>query len=124
MYSRTLLDHFMNPRNVGEVRDLHGVGRVKSRTCQDLLEITVHVGEDGALTTGFRAQACSACIAAASMLTELVNEGRLDAAAARSVDLEQLVERLDGVPEAKLRCVEMSPIALDRALRDAGSPPS
>jgi len=121
MYSQTLLDHFLRPRNVGRVEVVHGEGRVKSRVCQDLLEITLRIGADGALEARFRAQACSACIAGASMLTELVNAGRLDEPRARAIDGAFLARELAGVPSSKRRCVELAIVALDRALSDAAS---
>ncbi|MCO4772064.1 MAG: iron-sulfur cluster assembly scaffold protein [Deltaproteobacteria bacterium] len=108
----------MNPRNVGQVPGFAGVGRARSRFCDDRLEITVSLS-DGVVTAGFRAQACSACIAAASMLTELVNREPHDDAAARAIELSTLAEALDAVPEEKLRCVRLAPVALARALDDA-----
>lgn len=118
MYSSTTLDHFLNPRHVGQVRGFVGVGRARSRSCDDRLEITVAF--DGAeIRAGFRAQACSACIAAASMLTELVNG--VSHAAARGIDVQQLAAALDDIPEDKLRCVRLAPVALARALDDAAA---
>ncbi len=120
MYSATTLDHFMHPRNVGRADGYIGVGRARSRFCDDRLEITVAM-EAGRLVTGFRAQACSACIAAASMLTEMVNTQAVQVADARSITLDQLAAALDSVPEEKLRCVKLAPVALSRALDDAAT---
>ena len=118
MYSPTTLDHFMHPRNVGRVEGHSGTGRARSRFCDDRLEITVAL-RDGVVRAGFRAQACSACIAAASMLTQLVNDSPHDIDAARAIDLDTLAEALVDVPEEKLRCVRLAPVALSRALDDA-----
>lgn len=120
LYSELALDHFLHPRNVGQVPDFQGLGRVKSTVCQDLLEITVRREASGALVTGFRAQACSACIAAASLLTEWVNEAGLDEAAARAIDAAALARKLGGMPAGKRPCVAMAPVALARALDGIG----
>ncbi len=119
MYSPRLLDHFLRPRNVGRTEVVHGEGHVRSRICQDLLEITVRLGEGGHVEARFRAQGCSACIAGASALTELVNEGGFDELRARAIDGSRLARELDGVPAAKRRCVELAVVALGRALDDA-----
>jgi nitrogen fixation NifU-like protein len=116
LYSEVALDHFLNPRNVGQVPSFEGIGRVKSSVCQDLLEVTVRREVDGALVTAFRAQACSACIAAASLLTEWVNGERLAEPAARAIDAPALTRRLGGMPAGKRPCVAMAPVALARAL--------
>ena len=118
MYSATTLDHFMNPRNVGRVEGYSGTGRARSRFCDDRLEVTVAL-HDGVVRTGFRAQACSACIAAASMLTQMVNDKPHNIDAARAIDLDTLAKALMDVPEEKLRCVRLAPVALSRALDDA-----
>ncbi|MCO4773019.1 MAG: iron-sulfur cluster assembly scaffold protein [Deltaproteobacteria bacterium] len=118
MYSPTTLDYFMHPRNVGRVDEYDGVGRARSRFCDDRLEITVAV-RAGAVRAGFRAQACSACIAAASMLTDLVNARPHSPAEARAIDLPTLAAAMVAVPEEKLRCVRLAPVALARALDDA-----
>lgn len=118
MYSPTTLDHFMHPRNVGRVEGHSGTGRARSRFCDDRLEITVAL-RGGVVRAGFRAQACSACIAAASMLTQLVNDSPHDIDAARAIDLDALADALVDVPEEKLRCVRLAPVALNRALDDA-----
>ncbi len=116
LYSEVALDHFLNPRNVGQVEGFEGLGRVKSTVCQDLLEVTVRRAEGGALVTGFRAQACSACIAAASLLTAWVNDEKLAEPAARAIDAAALTARLGGMPASKRPCVAMAPVALARAL--------
>ena len=119
VYSPTTLDHFLNPRHVGQAAGFVGVGRARSRVCDDRLEITVAF-EDGQPRIGFRAQACSACIAAASMLASLVNAG-LDRDAARAIDTAQLASALGEVPADKLRCVHLAPVAFARALDDAAA---
>ncbi len=118
MYSPTTLDHFMHPRNVGRVDGYSGTGRARSRFCDDRLEITVAL-RDGVVRAGFRAQACSACIAAASMITQMVNDSPHDIDTARAIDLDTLAEALVDVPQEKLRCVRLAPVALSRALDDA-----
>jgi nitrogen fixation NifU-like protein len=121
VYSTTTLEHFLRPRNVGRVPGFAGIGRARSRFCDDRLEITVAL-PDGHVTAGFRAQACSACIAAASMLTEMVNASPHDPSAARQITAEQLARALREIPEEKLRCVRLAPVALGRALDDALAP--
>ena len=116
LYSEAALDHFLNPRNVGQLEGYEGLGRVKSTVCQDLLEITVRREASGALITAFRAQGCSACIAAASLLTAWVNDDGLDEVAARAIDAAAITHRLGGMPAAKRPCVAMAPVALARAL--------
>lgn len=118
MYSPTTVDHFMHPRNVGRLPHASGTGRARSRSCDDRLEITVE-WVDGVLRCAFRAQGCSACIAAASVLTEMVNNAPHSEEAARAIDRDVLAAALDSVPADKLRCVALAPVALGRALDDA-----
>ena len=116
MYSRTVLDHFANPRNVGVLEDADGYARLKSSLHDDLIDLYIKV-EDGRIADiAFRTFGCVAAIASSSMTTELAKGLSLEEAAQISED--QVVEALDGLPENKIKCSVLAPEALRQALAD------
>jgi nitrogen fixation NifU-like protein len=113
MYNETVLHHFQNPRNVGEIKDANGIGIYMSEFCGDITKfwITVH---DGTITDAtYRTQGCAASIACGSVLTELVQNKPVTEAL--RITKHDIIAALDGLPEQKIHCSVLA----DDALKDA-----
>lgn len=114
MYSEITLDHFHNPRHVGEVEGATGHSRRENPVCGDVAEFWVRVGEGRLDEVGFRAFGCAAAIASCSMLADLVTGLPLDEA--RALDSARLVEALGGLPRAKIHGAALAVDTLREAL--------
>ncbi len=115
-YGKTVLDHFVNPRNAGELEDPDGVGEAGDPGCGDAVRITIRVEDDRIADIGFLAFGCPAAIAVCSALTEFARGRTLDEAVEMS-DLE-VSEALGGLPEQKLHCSTMAIGALRASVKD------
>lgn len=114
--SSILLDHFLNPRNVGDVPEADGVGEVGAVSCGDVLRISIKV-RDGQITDArFRAYGCGTAIATSSMATEMVQGRTLDEASKFSN--EALSAALGGIPAAKAHCPVLAEEAVKAAVAD------
>jgi nitrogen fixation NifU-like protein len=120
-YSEIVLDHFENPRNVGEVTATAATAVVESRDCGDRMKLSLRVSEDGIITEArFRAFGCVAAIAASSMTTELLRGRDLDSAAALTD--RQVAEALGGLPPSKVHCSVMAREAIREAIKNYRAP--
>ena len=118
VYGRTVMDHFLEPRNLGLLRDYDGLGAVGDPSCGDYLELTLKLDGGGVIThTGFLVRGCTGAIATSSMVTELAR-GRTADQASRLTD-EDVIEALGGLPEAKRHCSLLGIRALRLAVTDA-----
>ncbi|MDA8156471.1 MAG: Fe-S cluster assembly scaffold protein NifU [Actinomycetota bacterium] len=116
MYSEKLMDHFTNPRNVGEIPNADGIGEEGNPTCGDVMKISIKV-EDGKITDAkFRTFGCGAAIAVSSMVTEMVKGKTLDEALA--ITKEAVAAELGGLPPQKMHCSNLGADALRRAIED------
>ncbi|MDA8175247.1 MAG: Fe-S cluster assembly scaffold protein NifU [Nitrospiraceae bacterium] len=116
MYSEKLMDHFTNPRNVGEIPNADGIGEEGNPTCGDVMKISIKV-EDGRITDAkFRTFGCGAAIAVSSMVTEMVKGKTLDEALA--ITKEAVAAELGGLPPQKMHCSNLGADALRRAIED------
>lgn len=116
MYSAKVMDHFMNPRNVGEMPDADGVGMEGNPTCGDAMEIFIKVENDRIVDAKFRTFGCGAAIAVSSMVTEMVKGKTLDEAL--SISKEAVAAELDGLPPQKMHCSNLGADALRKAIED------
>jgi nitrogen fixation NifU-like protein len=116
MYNDKVMDHFTNPRNVGEIQEADGAGQVGNPVCGDVMRITIKV-EDGRIADiKFRTFGCGAAIATSSMVTELVKGMTLDDAL--KVSNKAVAEALGGLPTQKMHCSNLAADALHRAIED------
>lgn len=116
MYSEKVMEHFMNPRNVGEVEDADGVGEVGNPTCGDLMKISIKVENDVLTDIKFQTFGCGAAIATSSMITELAKGKTLDEAL--EITRDDVALELDGLPPIKLHCSNLAADALKAAIED------
>ncbi|MGC9436279.1 MAG: Fe-S cluster assembly scaffold protein NifU [Methanomicrobiales archaeon] len=115
-YSDTVMDHFMNPRNMGEIEDADGVGEVGNPTCGDIMRIYIRV-EDGRIAdVGFKTFGCGAAIASSSMATELVRGKTLEDA--WEISNRAVAEALEGLPPRKLHCSVLAEEGIHAAIND------
>ncbi len=115
-YNDTVMDHFTNPRNVGEVRDADGVGQVGNPACGDIMKISLRVKDDRIEEVKFKTFGCGAAIANSSMMTEMVKGKSVgDAAALKNTDI---AEALGGLPPIKMHCSSLAADALHAAIED------
>lgn len=116
MYSKTVLDHFSNPRNVGVIEDADGYARVESPVHNDLIDLYIQVKEGKLVDIKYRVRGCVAAIASTSMASEIALGLPLDEAMALTAD--QVAEALGGLPESKVACSVLAPSALRQAIQD------
>ena len=116
MYSEKVMDHFTNPRNVGEIEDASGVGTVGNAKCGDIMRIFLKI-EDGIITdVKFKTFGCGAAIATSSMATEMVKGKSLEEAL--KLTNKAVAEALDGLPPVKMHCSVLAEEALRSAISD------
>jgi len=117
MYNDKVMDHFTNPRNVGEVEDASGVGEVGNPTCGDIMRISIKVSDTGIIEdVKFKTFGCGAAIATSSMVTELVKGKTLEEAL--EVTNMAVAEALGGLPPVKMHCSNLAADALHKAIED------
>ena len=116
MYSEKVMDHFMNPRNVGEMPDADGIGMEGNPTCGDAMQLFIKVENDRIVDAKFRTFGCGAAIAVSSMITEMVKGKTLDEA--MSMSKEAVANELGGLPPQKMHCSNLGADALKKAIED------
>ena len=116
MYSEKVLDHFTNPRNVGEIENANGVGTVGNAKCGDIMQIFLDVEDDIIKDVKFKTFGCGAAVATSSMVTEMVKGKTIEEAL--KVTNAAVAEALDGLPEAKLHCSNLAADAVHAAIKD------
>ncbi|MDG6224665.1 MAG: iron-sulfur cluster assembly scaffold protein [Candidatus Thermoplasmatota archaeon] len=113
-YSKKVMEHFTNPRNVGTVDDADGIGTVGNPVCGDMMEISLKV-EDGRIEDiKFRTFGCASAIATTSMLTEIIKGKTIEEA--ENISWDDVVKSLDGLPPVKVHCSHLAIDGLRKAL--------
>lgn len=116
MYSEKVMDHFSNPRNVGEIENADGVGTVGNPACGDIMKLSIKVEGDIIKDVKFKTFGCGAAIATSSMVTELVKGKSL--LEAEEISNATVAEALDGLPPVKQHCSNLAADALHAAIED------
>ena len=115
-YSKKVMDHFMNPRNVGEIEDADGVGTVGNPACGDIMKMYLKVENDVIVDAKFKTFGCGAAIATSSMATEMIKGKTIDEAL--KVTNSAVTEALGGLPKVKRHCSVLAEQALQSSLDD------
>ena len=115
MYSEKVLDHFKNPRNVGELENADAEGTVGNPVCGDMMTMYIKVKDDKIEDVTFKTFGCGAAIATSSMTTELAKGKTLDEAL--KITREDVAEALDGLPPVKMHCSNLAADALHEAIK-------
>jgi nitrogen fixation NifU-like protein len=115
-YSEKVMDHFANPRNVGEISDADGVGEVGNPVCGDMMTFYIKVKDDKLEDVKFKTFGCGAAIAVSSMVAEMAKGKTLDEA--MRLTNEQVAEALGGLPPNKMHCSNLGADALHKAIEN------
>jgi len=115
-YSDKVMDHFMHPRNMGEIEDADGVGEVGNPACGDVMKLYLKIENEQIVDAKFKTFGCGAAIASSSMTTELIKGKTIDEAI--KLSNEAVAEALGGLPPAKQHCSVLAEEALRAALDD------
>ena len=116
IYSEKVMDHFSNPRNVGEIPDADAVGEVGNAVCGDIMKMYLKIEDDVIVDVKFKTFGCGAAIATSSMATELIKGKTIKEAL--ELTNKAVVEALDGLPPAKLHCSVLAEEAVKSAIAD------
>ena len=116
LYRDTVMDHFMNPRNAGEIENPDGVGEVGNPLCGDMMTFYIKVDEGRLSEVKYKTFGCGAAIAVSSMISELAVGRTLEEA--MEITRESVADRLGGLPEQKMHCSNLGADALHKALED------
>jgi nitrogen fixation NifU-like protein len=115
-YSETVMDHFMHPRNMGEIENADGVGEVGNPACGDVMKLYLKIEDDKIVDVKFKTFGCGAAIASSSMTTELIKGKTIEEAI--KLSNQAVSEALGGLPPAKEHCSVLAEDALKAALED------
>ena len=116
LYTKKVMDHFRNPRNMGEIKNADGIGKVGNPTCGDVMAIYIKVKDDRIFDIKFKTFGCTAAIASSSIATELVKGKTIDEAIKLTRD--DVAKELGGLPAIKMHCSNLAADALHEAIKD------
>lgn len=115
-YSKKVMEHFMNPRNVGEIKDADGIGEVGNPICGDMMTFYIKVKDSKLEDVKFKTFGCGAAIAVSSMVSEMAKGKTLDEA--MKITNKSVASELGGLPENKLHCSNLGADALHKAIEN------
>ncbi|MFC1894259.1 Fe-S cluster assembly scaffold protein NifU [Chloroflexota bacterium] len=116
MYGEKVMEHFMNPRNVGEIEDADGIGEVGNPICGDMMSFYIKVKDNRLDDVKFKTFGCGAAIAVSSMVSEMAKGKTLDEAL--KITPKLVAEELEGLPKQKFHCSNLGAQALHKAIED------
>lgn len=116
IYSDKVMDHFTNPRNVGEIENADGIGEVGNPVCGDMMTFYIKVRDNHVDDVKFKTFGCGAAIAVSSMVSEMAKGKTLEDA--KNISPELVAKELDGLPRQKLHCSNLGAQALNKAIAD------
>ena len=115
LYNDTVMDHFLNPRNMGDVQEADGVGEVGAAACGDIMKISLKIRDGKIEDARFKTFGCGSAIASSSMATELIKGHTLEA---KNFSNQEVVDALGGLPPVKIHCSVLAEEALKAAIED------
>jgi nitrogen fixation protein NifU and related proteins len=116
MYSKTVMEHFKNPRNVGEIKDADGIGKVGNPVCGDVMWVYIKVKNNKITNIKFKTFGCVSAIATTSMLTEIAKGKTLEQA--EKITRDDVAKALGGLPSIKMHCSNLAADALKKAIEN------
>jgi len=116
MYSETVMNHFSNPRNVGEIKDADGIGEVGNPVCGDMMSFYIKVEDDRIVDVKFKTFGCVAAISVSSMVSEMAMGKTIQEA--KLITNKDVAEALEGLPKEKMHCSNLGAEALSKAIED------
>ncbi|HEX7475575.1 MAG TPA: Fe-S cluster assembly scaffold protein NifU [Dehalococcoidales bacterium] len=116
VYSDKVMDHFMHPRNVGEIENPDGVGEVGNPVCGDMMTFYIKVKDDHLEDVKFKTFGCGAAIAVSSMVSEMAMGKSIEEA--KKITPEMVAQQLEGLPKQKFHCSNLGAQALNKAIED------
>ena len=116
LYTETVMDHFLHPRNVGEIEDADGVGQVGNAKCGDIMKMYLKIRDNVIQDVKFETFGCGSAIASSSMATEMIRGKTLEEALA--LTNRQVVDALGGLPAHKLHCSVLAEESIKSAIKD------
>ena len=116
VYSEKVMEHFMNPRNVGEIEDADGVGEVGNPICGDMMTFYIKVKDNRLADVKFKTFGCGAAIAVSSMVSEMAMGKTLEEA--MKITPRSVADELEGLPKQKFHCSNLGAQALNKAIKD------
>jgi len=116
-YTEKVMDHFLNPRNIGKIEDAYAVAEIGNATCGDIIKLYLKITSDGVIENiTFQTFGCGAAIATSSMTTEMVKGKTIDEAL--EITREQVADELGGLPANKMHCSNLAADALHKAIKE------
>jgi len=115
-YSEKVMDHFMEPRNMGDIKDADAVGTVGNPACGDVMRLYIKVDGEKITEAKFKTFGCGAAIATSSMATEMIKDKSLEEAS--EITNEAVAEALDGLPPNKMHCSVLAQEAIEAAIKN------
>ncbi len=116
LYNATVMDHFLNPRNLGDIQEADGVGEVGAAACGDIMKISLRIKDGKIEDARFKTFGCGSAIASSSMATELIKGRTIEEA--MNFSNSEVVDALGGLPPVKIHCSVLAEEALKAALED------
>ena len=116
IYTEKVMDHFKNPRNVGEIEDANGIGEVGNAKCGDIMKIYLKIEDNIVKDAKFKTFGCGSAIASSSMATELIKGHTIDEA--WELTNKAVAEALDGLPPVKMHCSVLAEEAIHKAINN------
>jgi nitrogen fixation NifU-like protein len=116
LYNEVVMDHFLNPRNVGDLENADGIGEVGAAACGDIMKVSIKVKDGRIEDAKFKTFGCGSAVAASSMATELIKGRTLEEL--KNFSNQEVVNELGGLPPVKIHCSVLAEEALKAALED------